>query len=470
MKTPHSIFLICLAALALTSCDNFLKGSKIREDLEKNIEYENADKYLIKVNALKGSGVVTKPAGSEAEVRPSDTFSLSFSSESDTQFLKWEAYNAITDKALEDETYLKIEDPLMIETTCTFVKDPEDENIVLAIRAVTAKRPRIILSTPTYQESGEPRSSNVQIFFDKFNMETSLIYYTPEEMQELKKRYKLKDEDFLQGDNEKCDGQFYGYIKDDVKYFKNIQIVSSPFDGSSLTKYYFDPYWEKEPNDMGGRTLVIQVTNPPPPNGVRIYITLAKEFCYFEEDIAVTLREDATITYKTSVEKENIKPEIIVPKDEQGNKNYNVMKFKDSNGNFITLPFSVSGLSIYPKPKNIPNCNDVEYITMSFNFTATDEGGSGIANRFRLLCQISGETENPVPVIELPYLETTTTGSYTQWSKEYLIPRSAHLRAAGEYSFKLVVIDNDGNIKLLAEGDPYPYQFWLNLTQSVPNY
>ena len=456
--------LICIVLL-FSSCENFLKAQGTAEVIEQAIEYANASKYSIKVESEKGSGIVTKPAAGEALVKVTDTFNLSFSSESDSQFLKWEAYNLTTDEAFTDNTYLQIDNPLMIDTTCTFVKDPEDENIQLAIRAVTAKRPRIILSTPTYQETGTPRSSNVQIFFDKFNMETSLIYYTEEEMKELKKQYKLKDEDFLQGDNEKCGGQYYGYIKDNVKYFKNIQIASTPADGSSLTQYYFDPYWEKEPNYMGGRTLVIQVTNPPPPKNISISITLAKEFCYFEEDIAVTLREDSTINYKTMNTDEEVPPTIILPKDEQGNEIYNVMKVKDSNGDFVSLPYIIQGYAAQVFG-NIPVCNDVEYITMSFNFTATDEGGSGLANRFRLRCEnVSGR-----PVIELPYLDTTPNAGYTQWSKEYLIPRSSHLRSAGVYRFILEVIDNDGNLKQFGESDDNPYVFAVNLTQSVPNY
>ena len=465
MKTPHSIFLICLAALALTSCDNFLKGSKIREDLERNIEYENADKYLIKVNALKGSGVVTKPAGSEAEVRPSDTFNLSFNSESDTQFVKWEAYNAVTNEALEDETYLKIEDPLMVETTCTFVKDPEDENILLAVRAITAKRPRIILSTPTYQETGAPRGANVQIMFDNFDMEKNCIYYTTEEMEELKKNLKLKDEDFLQGDSQNCNGQYYGYMKNEIKYFKNIEIISSPVIGSSLTQYYYDPYWEKQPNDMGGSTLVIQVTNPPPPKGVKIYITLSKDFCYYEDNIAVKLREATTLTYKTNVEKENTAPQIFVPKDEQNNDIYNVMKFKNSNGEYEILPFTTD---ISKVPDYVPVCSKIDFFTMSFNFSATDEGGSCIANRFRL-CY---ESEEGTPSIELPYSFVSRDEGVTNWSDEYLIKRNAYLRSAKKYCFTLEAIDNDGNaVKLKDNSDNHnTLYFWLNLDQNVPNY
>ena len=212
---------------------------------------------------------------------------------------------------------------------------------------------------------------------------------------------------------------------------------------------------------MGGRTLVIQVTNPPPPGNVKVFITLAKDFCYFVNDIAVTLREDSTITFKTNVGKETIAPAIVDPEDQS------VMKFKDSNGDFVTLPFNRPGLSYLQKPQNIPACNDLEYITMSFNFSATDEGGSGIANRFRLYLE-SLDTGTGTPYIELPYSVTTSEAGYAQWSKESLIPRSTYLRSAGEYCFSIKVIDNDGNVTPL--GDNYPYRFYLNLTQSVPNY
>ena len=278
---PLSIlFLFC-------SCDNFLKGAKTREALQKTIDYANADKYQIKVNSQKGSGIVTKPAAGEALVRVSDIFNLSFNAESDSQFLKWEVYNEVNGDLIQDDLYLQIENPLMIDTTCTFVKDPEDENIQLAIRAVTAKRPRIIRVTPVDQETGVPRNSPVRISFDKFNMDPDCIYYTEEELQSLKTELGLTDSDLLQGDLKLCEGRYYGYKKGEKRYFKNIDITNSKYDGSSLTKYFYDPYWEKEPNDLGGSTLVIQTTNPPPPKDVVVYVTLAKDFCYFEENIAV---------------------------------------------------------------------------------------------------------------------------------------------------------------------------------------
>ena len=452
---------LCIVFL-FSSCENFLKAQGTADVIQQAIDYANSTKYSIKVESEKGSGIVTKPAAGEALVKPSDIFNLSFSSESDSQFLKWEAYNAVTNEVLSDDTYLKIENPLMIDTTCTFVKDPEDENIQLAVRAVTAKRPRIIRATPVDQETGVPRNSPVRISFDKFNMDPECIYYTEEEMQALKE-LGLKDSDFLQGDNEHCNGRYYGYKKGDVHFFKNIQIGSSPVSGSSLTKYFYDPYWEKDPNDLGGSTLVIQTTNPPPPKNVVVYVTLAKDFCYYVGDIAVTFREENTISYKTMYDMDGMKPEIFVPKDSQNKNDYHVVKYKNSNGEFVTLPYTKYYGTI---PYSIPVCDDINYITLSFSFSATDKGGSGIANRFRLRC---GHEEND-PYIEIPYLNVTPDTGYTQWSEEYIIPRSDCLRSAGTYCFLLEAIDNDGYSSTLVDENNYEMNFWLKLSQNVPNY
>ena len=456
------VFLFC-------SCENFLKAQGTAEVIQQAIDYANSTKYSIKVESEKGSGIVTKPAAGEALVKVTDIFNLSFSSESDSQFIKWEAYNSKTGEAFTDNTYLQIENPLMIDTTCTFVKDPENENIQLAVRAVTAKRPRIIRATPVDQETGVPRNSQVRISFDKFNMDPECIYYTEEEIQTLKTELGLKDSEFLQGDNEHCDGKYYGYKKDDKHFFKNIQIVSSPVTGSSLTKYFYDPYWEKDPNDMGGSTLVIQTTNPPPPKNVVVYVTLAKDFCYYAGDIAVTFREANTISYKTMYDMDRTAPEFFVPKDSQNKNDYHVMKFKNANGEFISLPYTKDAEN---SPFSIPVCDDINYITVSFSFTATAAGGSGIANRFRLYCkpESSASSYQYNPYVEIPYSKVTPDTGYTQWSEEYIIPRSDGLRDAGTYCFLLEAINNDGREQVLLNDNHDVVHFWLQLSQNEPNY
>jgi hypothetical protein len=464
-KYVLGVAVLCTVFL-LSSCDNFLKGSKNREALERLIEYANTEKYKIKVEAPKGSGIITKPAAGEAEVKPSDVFNLSFNSESDSQFLRWEVYNEITDESLDENPYLLIEDPLMIDTTCTFVTEPEDENIQLAIRAVTAKRPRIIRATPIDQETGVPRNSTVRILFDRFNMDTDCIYYSQEEMQTLKKEFGLQDKDFLKGDDTNCGGKYYGYIKNDIIYFKNIQIVSSTVSGSSLTKYFYDPYWEKNPNDMGGSTLVIKTTNPPPPKDVVVYVTLAKDFCYFEEDIPVTLREATTMSYKTMYDDDPASPVFILPKDSQNNDDYYVIKFKNANGEYEALPFTTDPNS---PPSDIPVCNEQEYFYLSFSFSAKDSGGSSIKNSFSLCCENAnlpiGETS--APKIELPYVSYTEEEGYVDWTAEYIIPRTQYLKSGKNYCFTLEVADNDNNVLKLRDDQLNKIYFWLNLAQTA---
>ena len=459
---------LCIAFL-LSSCDNFLKGSKNRDALERLIEYANIEKYQIKIEAQKGSGIVTKPAAGQAEVKPSDVFDLSFSSESDSQFLKWEVYNLITGELLTDNAYLKIENPLMIDTSCTFIQEPEDENIVLAIRAVTAKRPRIIRATPIDQETGVPRNSTVRILFDKYNMESDCIYYTQEEMQTLKTQLGLQDSDFLQGDNVNCKGKYYGYKKGEKRFFKNLQIVSSPVSGSSLTKYFFDPHWETEPNDMGGSTLVIQTTNPPPPKNVVVYVTLEKDFCYLEDDIAVTLREATTISYKTMYDNETKEPEIFAPKDSQNNNDYNVIKYKNSDNEYEILPFNTDKNS----PMIIlPECTNQQYFILSFSFHAKDQGGSSISKSFRLCCENPDlpDGESFAPPVELPYISYTTEEGYVDWSEEYIIPRTKYFKSNKKYCFSLEAMDNDGNACKLKDDQGHVLYFWLNLSTAAVIY
>ena len=450
-----------LASISLCSCDNFLKGSKVREDLEKAIAYENSDIYAIYVDAQKDTGIITKPAGGEADVRPTDTFNLSFNCDTSYQFIKWQVYDSATGENIDNDTYLKIEEPQQIDTTCSFLKIPDDPNIELAIYAVVAKRPQIFLSKPTYQETGSPAYTDIQVFFDQFNMDPDSIYYTQEEMQELKDTLKLQDEDFLQGDETLCGGRYYGYKKKGNKYFKNIQIVNYDDPSQNMAKYFCDPYWEKEPNTVGGSTLVIQTANPLPPNGVTLYVSLGDSFCYFKDDIQVKLLETKAWPYKIFESgNDNIPPKIILPKDAQNKDNYRIVKVKVGN-DFVELPYNTDP-DPNSAPANLPNVSG-NYITMSFCFEATDEGGSGMANRFGLYCgnPTNSYGQNPIPPIELPYSHITGKLASTKWSDEYMVPRTSYMMGS-EICFYVAAFDNDNNPEILKDSSGNIIYFWIN--------
>ena len=67
-------------------------------------------------------------------------------------------------------------------------------------------------------------------------------------------------------------------------------------------------------------------------------------------------------------------------------------------------------------------------------------------------------------------IKVTPDKGYTQWSEEYIIPRSDGLRDAGTYCFLLEAINNDGREQVLLNDNHDVVHFWLQLSQNEPNY
>ena len=63
-----------LAAIVFSSCQNFLKGSDAKQELQRAIEYANAPTYTIKINYQNKTGVVKSPAGAQADKKVSDNY------------------------------------------------------------------------------------------------------------------------------------------------------------------------------------------------------------------------------------------------------------------------------------------------------------------------------------------------------------------------------------------------------------
>ncbi|MBR5401507.1 MAG: hypothetical protein IK102_06825 [Treponema sp.] len=173
-----------LTAITFTSCQNFLKGSETKQELQRAIDYANAQKYTIKVNYQNKTGVVKSPAGAEVDKKVTDTFSICFDPFADYEFLYWKIIDASTDKELPNGEYLSIKSISESETLCTFVKAPE-EGMKLSLYPVTVERPQILSNSPVYLAEGVFKDSTIQIVFD-YDMDEYSIYYTDEELKELR--------------------------------------------------------------------------------------------------------------------------------------------------------------------------------------------------------------------------------------------------------------------------------------------
>ncbi|MBR4790644.1 MAG: hypothetical protein IK024_07100 [Treponema sp.] len=460
----------------MTSCDDFLKAKETRAEIEKAIDYANASVYSIKVEADKDSGIITKPAAGEARVKVTDTFNLSFHSEQDYQFIKWEVYNEATNQPIENGLYLQIEDPKKIDTNCSVLSYPNDSNIQLAVRAIAAERPQIILARPQYSETGAPRFSNIEISFNKSNMDPSCIYYSEPEMTELIDQLGLSESDFLKGDETLCNNQYYGYKdQEGHKHFKNIQ-----FSGIKLTDsgdytaefpgdYFYNPYFIEDSGFSGCR-LIYQMMNPPIQSKVTVYYSLNKDFCYMQDDIPVKMLESKPYAYETML-KESERPGFT-----QDFNYVNFLQVKVGDDDWKSL--AVYQLSSDDKLFNeIPELSNTTNIEFKLNFEAQDTGGSGLLPSFSL----SLITKNYIPnygneieILEsysINYSSVVMNGSKGTPPDFYTIDRTTttELKDVGEYKFELIIYDNDTNSEEAWDGPDanhkIPVYFKLKLTQ-----
>ena len=69
-------FVLITTLFTFLSCENFLQGEDVKEEITKTIEYNNAPSYTINVEALKGTGTVKTPAGGEIEKKVTDVFPM----------------------------------------------------------------------------------------------------------------------------------------------------------------------------------------------------------------------------------------------------------------------------------------------------------------------------------------------------------------------------------------------------------
>ncbi len=458
----------------MTSCDDFLKAKETRAEIEKAIDYVNAPVYSIKVEADKDSGIITKPAAGEARVKVTDTFNLSFHSEQDYQFIKWEVYNEATNQPIDNGLYLKIEDPKKIDTNCSVLSYPNNSNIQLAVRAIAAERPQIILARPQYSEIGVPRFSNIEISFNKSNMDPSCIYYSENEMTELMDQLGLSDSDFLQGDETLCNNQYYGYKdQEGHKHFKNIQ-----FSGIKLTDsgdytaefpgdYFYNPYFIEDSGFSGCR-LIYQMMNPPIQSKVTVYYSFNKDFCYMQNDIPVKMLESKPYAYET-MSKDNEKPTF--------NQNLNIADYLQ-----VKVGDEWKSLAVYwyfsdaKKYNEIPELSNTTNIEFKLNFEAQDTGGSGLLPSFGLylITKINipdrGDVMKILESYYINYSSVVMNGSKGTPPDFYTIDRTTttELKDAGEYKFYLIIYDNESNSEEAWDGDvnhKTPVYFKLKLTQ-----
>ena len=95
MKRSLLVLLSSLSAFYFISCENFLKGSELENQLQENIEYAKADSVTINVAQKNEYGTLSGSLSGTYIVFQSISNAISFEVAEKYQFLNWRIYDKI---------------------------------------------------------------------------------------------------------------------------------------------------------------------------------------------------------------------------------------------------------------------------------------------------------------------------------------------------------------------------------------
>lgn len=438
-KTSFSNLLISFLGAAFLllfiSCEGYINAKATSQEIEKSIEYANAQTYSIFVKDTEDCGVIKAPAGGEALKKVTDTFTINYGPFDDYDFLYWKIIDETTKHEYSNGEYLTITSITDKETQCTFTKAPKP-GMKLCLVPVISERPESNLKSPEYVTNGVNWDSRILVMFDK-DMDPCSIYYTQKEYKAKKEELGITDEDvidtkddidnydnvFLCLDKTQTERQYYGYKKDGIVYFKNIQITR--YDNSSNLLQYFNPPQFDDPKRLSIYPKKDENNIPLIPNNISVSVTLDKNFCSSvkipnDEEKPVSMRKSLNWHYFLNDSRDNTPPSIT--------------------GGTIDLQ-DVFGKSLSVDSTKPSYLNSQK--KLKFKFALTDEE-SGMASSFALLLKKTGSQEEPSQVT-VKYQKAegfmASCGSNTEYY-ECSIP---NIKEEGDYQFNLQFYDNAGN-------------------------
>ncbi len=119
------------AIFSLVSCDSFINSSQVKNDIKSAIDYNNAKSYTIKVEAVKGSGVIRIPAEGSVVKKVTDTFTIKFDPDDSCKFTGWKVNIPNLKSGQKTSDYIEFEDATALETKVTF-KKAHDSIVIIA--------------------------------------------------------------------------------------------------------------------------------------------------------------------------------------------------------------------------------------------------------------------------------------------------------------------------------------------------
>jgi len=164
MKNKHGIIVKSLAAISLLllpliSCENFLKGNDLMEEIEQVIDYTLQPELEVLFAADQGAGTVYPVAKGTYKI--TDPFTASFEVSPDYMFIKWVVIDYLTKEEIPD--VLDIESPYELKTNVKVIGTAPN----VQLYPQTKIRPAVTEFSPLKTEAGVSKDSSIYITFSK---------------------------------------------------------------------------------------------------------------------------------------------------------------------------------------------------------------------------------------------------------------------------------------------------------------
>lgn len=173
-----------------SSCENFLNGSLLKDELNTAIDYANAQSYEVLVTADEGTGTIIIGSGIN-KIKVTDHFKIEFRKSTGYKFIEWVAVSKDGKNSMED--FVEFGKKTDLNTTVTLKKGSED----IQIKPLCETSLSVAESYPEFAEEGVARDSSIKLVLsaplsdkndlsriaidiDNSNVKASLYFNEPE--------------------------------------------------------------------------------------------------------------------------------------------------------------------------------------------------------------------------------------------------------------------------------------------------
>jgi len=198
--------------LLLASCSNFLSGSSLKEDLDKQINWANADKVSARISLDLSSYGTIYP--SDITVLKGESFEIEFTKSEKAQFIDWVCLDGVTGKEIKDGV-------LFEKKEAKTLLNNDEENFVTV--TLNTKQTSVIIKPVCYLKT-ESNSPVFDFLFIARNLE-DISSLNPAEIsanENLVFRYYAVDDKTLIQDNKE-----FSFYADSGNFLSEEEVASN---------------------------------------------------------------------------------------------------------------------------------------------------------------------------------------------------------------------------------------------------